>query len=126
MVLQEDPSVRRLRVCRGFLRPRTSVFQGCTVLPLLCEGVVRCCREALCRVSMASESFKYKPQASIDCWVALGQELGFSELSVLIYESGIDFRYQLGMCLDGLLLMPGHTDGDPRRAVSAQGGKFLV
>lgn len=80
---------------------------------------------------MASESFKYKPQASIDCWVALGQELGFSELgfselSVLIYKSGIDFRYQLGMCLDGLLLMPGHTDGDPRRAVSAQGGKFLV
>lgn len=82
--------------------------------------------EALCGVSMASESFKYKPQASIDCWVALGQELGFSELSVPIYENGIDFRYQLGMCLGGVLLIPGHTDGDPRRAVPAQGGKCLV
>lgn len=82
--------------------------------------------EALCGVSMAPESFKYKPQASIDCWVALGQELGFSELSVLIYESGIDFSYQLGMCLDGVLLVPGHTDDDPRRSVPAQGGKFLV
>lgn len=72
---------------------------------------------------MAPESFKYKPQPSIDCCVALGQELGFSELSILSYESGIDFRYQPGMCLNGVLLVPGYTDGDPRRGVLAQGGE---
>lgn len=73
---------------------------------------------------MASESFKYKPQPNIDCCVALGQELGFSALSILFYDSGIDLRYQLGMCLDGVLPLPGYTDGDHRRVVLAQGGKL--
>lgn len=55
--------------------------------------------------------------------MTLGQELGFSELSILISESGIDFRYRCGMCLNRVLLMPGYAEGDRRRAVLAQGGK---